>query len=202
MRDWLTSPASGWDRHSGEAPPPLPDEVVEQTRAKYVEAFERLTGETLLMREPAYDAVVPRRWDARVFAAAPRSAVFAYLSDPVNRPEWQASLKRVEVLDAGPPHVGQRWVDHVKVGPRFELQITGLEPDRLWAETGTSGPFTRLRHAALRGRDPDGRGRARRSRASPGSAAAAPPYRWAGRPPAARCRSLVRNDLAPGRIDS
>jgi phosphoribosylaminoimidazole-succinocarboxamide synthase len=46
VRDWLTSPASGWDRHSGEAPPPLPDDVVEQTRAKYVEAYERLTGES------------------------------------------------------------------------------------------------------------------------------------------------------------
>ena len=44
VRDWLTSPASGWDRTSGEAPPPLPDEVVEKTRAKYVEAYERLTG--------------------------------------------------------------------------------------------------------------------------------------------------------------
>ncbi len=44
VRDWLTSPASGWDRHSGEAPPPLPEDVVEQTRAKYVEAYERLTG--------------------------------------------------------------------------------------------------------------------------------------------------------------
>ena len=44
VRDWLTSPASGWDRHSGEAPPPLPEEVVEKTRAKYVEAYERLTG--------------------------------------------------------------------------------------------------------------------------------------------------------------
>jgi phosphoribosylaminoimidazole-succinocarboxamide synthase len=44
VRDWLTSPESGWDRHSGEAPPPLPDEVVEKTRAKYVEAYERLTG--------------------------------------------------------------------------------------------------------------------------------------------------------------
>ncbi len=44
VRDWLTSPASGWDRRSGEAPPPLPDEVVEKTRAKYVEAYERLTG--------------------------------------------------------------------------------------------------------------------------------------------------------------
>ena len=45
VRDWLTSPESGWDRHSGEAPPPLPDAVVEQTRARYVEAYERLTGE-------------------------------------------------------------------------------------------------------------------------------------------------------------
>jgi len=44
VRDWLTSPASRWDRHSGEPPPPLPDEVVERTRAKYVEAYERLTG--------------------------------------------------------------------------------------------------------------------------------------------------------------
>ncbi len=44
VRDWLTSPASGWDRRSGQAPPPLPDEVVERTRAKYVEAYERLTG--------------------------------------------------------------------------------------------------------------------------------------------------------------
>ena len=46
VRDWLTSPESGWSRSSGEAPPELPAHVVEQTRAKYVEAYERLTGET------------------------------------------------------------------------------------------------------------------------------------------------------------
>jgi len=46
VRDWLTSPASGWDRASGEPPPPLPDDVVERTRAKYVEAYQRLTGRT------------------------------------------------------------------------------------------------------------------------------------------------------------
>ena len=44
VRDWLTSPASGWDRSGGDAPPPLPDEVVERTRASYVEAYERITG--------------------------------------------------------------------------------------------------------------------------------------------------------------
>ena len=46
VRDWLTSPESGWDRSSNEPPPPVPDEIVEKTRAKYVEAYERLTGET------------------------------------------------------------------------------------------------------------------------------------------------------------
>ncbi len=46
VRNWLVSPASGWDRTSGEAPPALPAEVVDLTRRKYVEAYERLTGET------------------------------------------------------------------------------------------------------------------------------------------------------------
>jgi phosphoribosylaminoimidazole-succinocarboxamide synthase len=43
VRDWLAH-ESGWDR-SGP-PPPLPDEVVTRTREKYVEAYERLTGES------------------------------------------------------------------------------------------------------------------------------------------------------------
>jgi phosphoribosylaminoimidazole-succinocarboxamide synthase len=47
VRDWLTSPESGWDRRSAEPPPPLPAQVVEQTRAKYVEAYQLLTGETV-----------------------------------------------------------------------------------------------------------------------------------------------------------
>ena len=47
VRDWLTSPASGWDRTSDTPPPPLPDDVVERTRARYLEAYERLTGRAL-----------------------------------------------------------------------------------------------------------------------------------------------------------
>ncbi|CAM5377307.1 MULTISPECIES: phosphoribosylaminoimidazolesuccinocarboxamide synthase [Streptomyces] len=46
VRDWLTSPASGWDRGSEQPPPPLPQETVDRTRAKYIEAYERLTGLT------------------------------------------------------------------------------------------------------------------------------------------------------------
>jgi phosphoribosylaminoimidazole-succinocarboxamide synthase len=44
VRDWLTSPASGWDRHGQEPPPPLPETVVAQTRDRYIAAFERITG--------------------------------------------------------------------------------------------------------------------------------------------------------------
>jgi phosphoribosylaminoimidazole-succinocarboxamide synthase len=46
VRNWLLSPASGWDRESGEPPPPLPDEVVDRTRSRYIEAYEMLTGRT------------------------------------------------------------------------------------------------------------------------------------------------------------
>ncbi len=45
VRDWLTSPASGWDRGGTEPPPALPDEVVERTRDRYLEAYRRLTGQ-------------------------------------------------------------------------------------------------------------------------------------------------------------
>ena len=45
VRDWLTSRASGWHKGTDTPPPALPAEVVEQTRDRYVEAYERLTGE-------------------------------------------------------------------------------------------------------------------------------------------------------------
>jgi phosphoribosylaminoimidazole-succinocarboxamide synthase len=43
VRDWLET--TGWDKNS--APPPLPAEVVEKTRQKYLEAYQRLTYKTL-----------------------------------------------------------------------------------------------------------------------------------------------------------
>jgi phosphoribosylaminoimidazole-succinocarboxamide synthase len=41
VRDWLTS--TDWDKNS--KPPALPDDVIARTREKYVEAYERLTGQ-------------------------------------------------------------------------------------------------------------------------------------------------------------
>ncbi|MCV7176225.1 phosphoribosylaminoimidazolesuccinocarboxamide synthase [Mycolicibacterium sphagni] len=43
VRNWLTGPESGWDRN-GSTPPPLPDDIVEATRARYIEAYERISG--------------------------------------------------------------------------------------------------------------------------------------------------------------
>ncbi|MFC5262493.1 phosphoribosylaminoimidazolesuccinocarboxamide synthase [Kribbella qitaiheensis] len=45
VRDWLQFD-SGWDRKSGEAPPPLSDEVIARTRSAYINAYEQLTGRT------------------------------------------------------------------------------------------------------------------------------------------------------------
>lgn len=43
IRDWIKSDESGWN---GQGPiPELPEHVIEKTRARYVEAYERLTGQ-------------------------------------------------------------------------------------------------------------------------------------------------------------
>lgn len=43
VRDWLVH-ESGWDRSGDQAPPPLPDHIVDATRQRYLDAYERLTG--------------------------------------------------------------------------------------------------------------------------------------------------------------
>lgn len=42
VRDCLK--IQGWDPRSGQTPPPLPDEVVEKTRDRYIQIYETLTG--------------------------------------------------------------------------------------------------------------------------------------------------------------
>ncbi|WP_029068167.1 phosphoribosylaminoimidazolesuccinocarboxamide synthase [Jonesia quinghaiensis] len=47
IRDWLTSPESGWDRASGAQPPLLPEHVITATQERYIEAYTRLTGQVI-----------------------------------------------------------------------------------------------------------------------------------------------------------
>jgi uncharacterized protein YndB with AHSA1/START domain len=68
--------------------------------------------------------------------AVPVHEAFSYLADPRNRPEWQSSLRSVELIDEGEPRVGFRWRDHTAVRMAPEMVITELEPDVSWAESG------------------------------------------------------------------
>ena len=67
----------------------------------------------------------------------PRDTVFAYLADPRNRPEWQASLLSVTLRDrTAEPYVGMAWRVNTLALLRPRLELSRLEPPRVWAETG------------------------------------------------------------------
>jgi uncharacterized protein YndB with AHSA1/START domain len=72
----------------------------------------------------------------RVAFDVPVEVAYAYLADPRNRPEWQSSLRSVEMLDEGAPRVGMRWRDHTVVRLVPQMEITTLEPGKLWVEIG------------------------------------------------------------------
>ena len=44
VRNWLTGPESGWDRAADVPPPALPPDVAAATRARYIEAYEEISG--------------------------------------------------------------------------------------------------------------------------------------------------------------
>lgn len=44
VRNWLTGPESGWDRRGAKPPPPLPGGIIEATRDRYINAYERISG--------------------------------------------------------------------------------------------------------------------------------------------------------------
>ena len=73
----------------------------------------------------------------RVEFAVPVEVAYDYLADPRNRPEWQSSLKGVEMIDAGEPRVGMRWLDQTAARIVPEMEITVMEPGKVWAEVGT-----------------------------------------------------------------
>jgi hypothetical protein len=65
----------------------------------------------------------------------PAEVAFDYLVDPRNRPEWQASLRRVEQVE-GEVGPGQRWVDVTAPGLRPAMETTYAERPALWTERG------------------------------------------------------------------
>lgn len=76
------------------------------------------------------------------FSASP-PATFAYLTDPANRPSWQASLRRVAAVavpDGRRGDAGTSWTDVTAVpliSPRME--VIDSVPQRYWREIGQWG---------------------------------------------------------------
>jgi uncharacterized protein YndB with AHSA1/START domain len=67
----------------------------------------------------------------------PPPVLFRYLAEPRNRPEWQSSLRAVEVVDDGEPHAGMQWRDVTKLGIKPEMELTDVTPFRTLSEVGT-----------------------------------------------------------------
>ena len=64
------------------------------------------------------------------------AVAFRYLCDPRNRPEWQSSLRSVDVPADEEPHLGQAWRETTSVGVRPHMETIELTPFRVWAERG------------------------------------------------------------------
>ena len=73
---------------------------------------------------------------ASVDFAAPIDVVFHYLADPINRPQWQSSLRHTVDVD-GDGSVGTTWTDVTAAGIRPRMRVTEVDPRRAWAEVGT-----------------------------------------------------------------
>ena len=97
VRDWADE--AGWD-HTPPAPE-LPPDVVEQTRAKYVEAYERITERSLLVAK------------ARVLIR-PKEGIL----DPQGK-----------AVERALPALGFEGIEHVRVGRMVELEAE--DPERL-----------------------------------------------------------------------
>jgi uncharacterized protein YndB with AHSA1/START domain len=69
----------------------------------------------------------------------PVDRVFAVVSDPSRRAEWQQNTSDVRLLTEGPVAVGTRWTEEQRGVGHVEAEVTALEPGRLWAEAGEAG---------------------------------------------------------------
>jgi len=65
----------------------------------------------------------------------PREVAFDYLADPRNRPQWQASLTRVENVSGSPDR--QTWVDVTGLRVRPQMGTTEFARPRAWSESGS-----------------------------------------------------------------
>ncbi len=64
--------------------------------------------------------------------------VFAVVSDPARRGEWQDNTTDVRVLTPGPAGLGTRWTETQRGVGHAEVEVVGFEPPTRWSEAGTA----------------------------------------------------------------
>lgn len=117
LRNWLTE-ESGWDRASDQAPPPLPDAVVQATRQRYLEAYQLLTGSRF---ETGDDHV-------RTDRVAPMATVVV---DVMPRPEILDPQGKA--VTGALERLGHHGLS-VRQGKRFEISVEGEVTDQVLAQ--------------------------------------------------------------------
>ncbi|MFJ6653756.1 SRPBCC family protein [Microbacterium sp. NPDC091313] len=87
--------------------------------------------------------------EERVAITRPPAEVFAFLTDPARRPEWDRSVISERLLTAPPVAAGSSIRTRMRVMGReleFDWTVTAFEPSRVMAATSESGTMpTRLR---------------------------------------------------------
>jgi uncharacterized protein YndB with AHSA1/START domain len=68
--------------------------------------------------------------------------VFALVSDPSRRAEWQENTSDVQVEGPLPVAVGTRWTEEQRGVGHVDAEVTALEPGRLYAERGDTSSGT------------------------------------------------------------
>lgn len=77
----------------------------------------------------------------------PAEVAYDFLVDPLQRPRWQSSLRRVDLVDAvhdeagGPVRAGTSWTDVTWPGVRPRMVLTEARRPRRWVEYGEWGVF-------------------------------------------------------------
>ena len=72
----------------------------------------------------------------------PVERVFAVITDPARRADWQENTSDVQLDGDGPVGVGTRWTEHQRGVGHVEAVVTALEPGRLYAERGDTSSGT------------------------------------------------------------
>lgn len=72
----------------------------------------------------------------------PVDRVFALVSDPSRRAEWQENTSDVQVEGPLPVAVGTRWTEEQRGVGHVDAEVTALEPGRLYAERGDTSSGT------------------------------------------------------------